>query len=559
MATDLVDPRKLQLPLAGMAALPVVRQVGLLLGLAASVALGFYVVLWSKDPAYRMLYSHLSDRDAATVTQALQQANIKYRIDPETGALMVEGDKLHQARMKLAASGFTAGGELGFELLDKDQGFGTSQFMQTARYQRALEGELARTVTSLAVVRSARVHLALPRQSTFIRDRREASASVFVELLPGRSLEAGQVQAIVNLVAGSVPNLKHERITVVDQQGRLLTRHEPDAALGLTASQFEYTRKLEKEYVRRIENILGPVVGLDNLRAQVAVDVDFTITEQTQEIYNPDQPAVRSEQRFEETTAGEEPAQGVPGALSNTPPAAGRAPEQAAAAAAEPGTGAPPLRKRSRSTRNYELDRTISHTRRIPGAVRRLSVAVVVNHKPAPAAARGKGKGKQGQGGAAQRVPLTDEEIKRLTALVKDAVGFNALRGDTVNVINVPFAPPPEVEPLPEPPLWKQPWVLTLAKQVAAGLAVLLVIFGVLRPVMRNLARQGEQQRAVVPAAGDEGEALADDQVTLTGGEAPRLPRQRQGYQANLEMAKNAVQQDPKLVAQVIKNWVGNE
>ncbi len=557
MATDLVDPRKLQLPLAGMAALPVVRQVGLLLGLAASVALGFYVVLWSKDPAYRMLYSHLSDRDAATVTQTLQQANIKYRVDPETGALLVEGDKIHQARMALAASGFAADGELGFELLDKEQGFGTSQFMQTARYQRALEGELARTVTSLAVVRSARVHLALPRQSTFIRDKREASASVFVELLPGRSLESGQVQAIVNLVANSVPNLKREQVTVVDQQGRLLTRGETDPALGLTASQFEYTRKLEKEYVRRIENILGPVVGLENLRAQVAVDVDFTITEQTQELYNPDQPAVRSEQRFEETTAGEEPAQGVPGALSNTPPAAGRAPEKAAAAAAAGGANGPPLRKRSRSTRNYELDRTISHTRRIPGAVRRLSVAVVVNHKPAPAAA--KGKDKKGKGGAAQRVPLTDEEIKRLTALVKDAVGFNALRGDTVNVINVPFAPPPEVEPLPEPPLWKQPWVLTLAKQVAAGLAVLLVIFGVLRPVMRNLARQAEQQRAVVPAAGAEGEVLADDQVTLTGGEAPRLPRQRQGYQANLEMAKNAVQQDPKLVAQVIKNWVGNE
>ena len=557
MATDLVDPRKLQLPLAGMAALPVVRQVGLLLGLAASVALGFYVVLWSKDPAYRMLYSHLSDHDAATVTQTLRQANIKYRVDPETGALLVEGDKIHEARMALAASGFSADGELGFELLDKEQGFGTSQFMQTARYQRALEGELARTVTSLAVVRSARVHLALPRQSTFIRDKREASASVFVELLPGRSLESGQVQAIVNLVANSVPNLKREQVTVVDQQGRLLTRGETDPALGLTASQFEYTRKLEKEYVRRIENILGPVVGLDNLRAQVAVDVDFTITEQTQELYNPDQPAVRSEQRFEETTTGEEPAQGVPGALSNTPPAAGRAPEKAAAAAAAGDTGGPPLRKRSRSTRNYELDRTISHTRRIPGAVRRLSVAVVVNHKPAPAAA--KGKDKKGKGGAAQRVPLTDEEIKRLTALVKDAVGFNALRGDTVNVINVPFAPPPEVEPLPEPPLWKQPWVLTLAKQVAAGVAVLLVIFGVLRPVMRNLARQGEQQRAVVPAAGEEGEVLADDQVTLSGEEAPRLPRQRQGYQANLEMAKNAVQQDPKLVAQVIKNWVGNE
>ncbi len=557
MATDLVDPRKLQLPLAGMAALPVVRQVGLLLGLAASVALGFYVVLWSKDPAYRMLYSHLSDRDAATVTQTLQQANIKYRIDPETGALLVEGDKIHQARMALAASGFAADGELGFELLDKEQGFGTSQFMQTARYQRALEGELARTVTSLAVVRSARVHLALPRQSTFIRDKREASASVFVELLPGRSLESGQVQAIVNLVANSVPNLRREQVTVVDQQGRLLTRGETDPTLGLTASQFEYTRKLEKEYVRRIENILGPVVGLENLRAQVAVDVDFTITEQTQELYNPDQPAVRSEQRFEETTAGEEPAQGVPGALSNTPPAAGRAPEKAAAAAAAGDTGGTPLRKRSRSTRNYELDRTISHTRRIPGAVRRLSVAVVVNHKPAPAAA--KSKDKKGKGGAVQRVPLTDEEIKRLTALVKDAVGFNALRGDTVNVINVPFAPPPEVEPLPEPPLWKQPWVLTLAKQVAAGLAVLLVIFGVLRPVMRNLARQAEQQRAVVPAAGEEGEVLADDQVTLSGGEAPRLPRQRQGYQANLEMAKNAVQQDPKLVAQVIKNWVGNE
>lgn len=556
MAMDLMNPDKLNTPFQGMAALPIVRQLGLLVGLAASIALGVYVVMWSQEPGYSVLYSELSDRDANEVTQTLQQSGIKYRINESTGAILVEASQVRKARMQLAGSGISNDANLGFELLEKEEGFGTSQFMQTARYQRALEGELARTINSMAVVRRARVHLALPRQSTFVRKQRKASASVFVDLMAGRDLEKQQVAAILNLVASSVPNLETEQVTVVDQRGRLLSNGDRTHEMMLSTTQFEHTRKVEQEYVRRIENILGPVLGLENMRAQVVAELDFTVTEQTAEMFNPDQPAVRSEQRFEEQARGATQPVGVPGALSNQPPANAQAPEQVrqTAATEEGATAEIPKRTRSRSTTNYELDRTISHTRRAPGSVRRLSVAVVVDNKlGAPKAAASGEEDAGSEAGGLVETPRSDEEIARITGLVKQAVGFNALRGDSVNVVNAPFEKIAELEPLPEPPLWEQPWVMTLGKQILGGLVVLLLLLGVLRPVMRNLATYAEQKKTVQAL---EHQQMADDQVTLSG-EQQRLPR-ADGYEANLNMAKGMVQQDPKLVAQVIKNWVAN-
>ncbi len=570
MAMDLVNPQALAPSFRGMVSLPMLRQLGLLIGLAASIAIGVYVVLWSQEPEYRVLYSQITPQDASAVAQSLEQAGIRYRIEESSGALLVEADSVHRARMQLASAGINIENELGFELLDREEGFGTSQFIQNARYQRALEGELARTIMSMSVVRSARVHLALPRQSSFVRRQKKASASVFLDLYAGRSLNEQQVSAILGLVASSVPNLEIEQVTVVDQKGRLLSGGERQGAIALTASQFEHRRKVEQEYIRRIEHILGPVVGLENMRAQVVADLDFTVVESTAEVFNPDQPAVRSEQRVEEQSPGALGAGGIPGALSNEPPGAGVAPETTGQPGQPGQAGATaPTNRRSRAVTNYEIDRTISHTRRAPGSLRRLSVAVVLNYRPAKAtpapagdeaapAEDGATPAEEGGAPAAaapQSEPYTEEELARLTELVKEAVGFDPLRGDSVKFINAPFTEPPEVEPLPEPGILEQPWVTTALKYSGAGLVLLLLLFGVLKPVMRSLAQYAHAQET--PASQDD--ELAEDQLSLTGpGEEPRLPKPG-GYESSLNMAQDVVQQDPKLVAQVIKSWVNTD
>ncbi|HEB60043.1 MAG TPA: flagellar basal body M-ring protein FliF [Gammaproteobacteria bacterium] len=562
MAMDLVNPQSLTPTFKGMVSLPLLRQLGLLIGLAASIAIGVYVVLWSQEPEYRVLYEKVSAQDASAITQSLEQAGIKYRVDPASGALLVEAGSVHKARMQLASAGLSIENDLGFELLDREEGFGTSQFIQNARYQRALEGELARTIMSMSVVRSARVHLALPKQSSFVRRQKKASASVFLDLYSGRNLSEQQVSAILSLVASSVPNLELEQVTVVDQKGRLLSGGERQGAMALSASQFEHTRKVEQEYIRRIENILGPVVGLENMRAQVVADLDFTTVERTAEVFNPDQPAIRSEQRIEEQSAGSLTAGGIPGALSNEPPAAGVAPEQAGQPGQGGAAGAPSGSRRSRAVTNYEIDRTISHTRRAPGSLRRLSVAVVLNYRPGKPAPQPDATGEPPADGTATPaggdaelvpVPYTDEELLRFTELVKEAVGFDALRGDSVKFINAPFTAPPEVEPLPEAGILEQPWVSTALKYSGAALVLVVLLFGVLKPIMRSLAQYAH---VVERPQAEEGE-LAEDQLSLTGPEA-RLPKPG-GYEANLNMAQDVVQQDPKLVAQVIKSWVATD
>lgn len=534
----LIEAEKLSAPFQGMVSLPMIRQLGLLLGLAASIAIGFYVVLWSLNPGYTTLYTSLADRDANEVTDALQRFAIDYRIDNQTGAIRVDSSQLHQARMRLAAEGLPGSTNLGFELMEKDQGFATSQFLQTARYQRAIEGELARTIIGMVVVKGARVHLALPRESAFIRDRRKASASVFVDLVGGRSLDEGQVAAIIHLVASSIPNLMTEDITVVDNKGNLLSNNEQSHDLALSASQFKYTQRVEKAFIERIENILTPVVGMEGVRAQVVADIDFTMTEKSQESFNPELSTVRSEQKFEESTIGALAPAGIPGALSNQPPGTATAPQQATATG---NTSQSPKRSSSRSTVNYELDKTISHTRRAPGSIRRLSVAVVINDK-IKVATRGRRKGKP------VNTPRTPVEMERITSLVKDAIGFNAERGDTVNVINTPFEPVPAIEPLPEPEIWEQAWFWSVLKGVGGGALILVVLFGVLKPVMHSLS--------VRPTTHEAG--MSEEDLQMQKEDALRLAAQT-AYESNLDTAKAMVNSDPKLVAQVVKTWVESE
>ena len=527
-----------------MSGLGALRQIGLLIGLAASIAIGVSLATWSWSPNYGVLYGGLEEQDVSNVLDALRQSGINAKLDDATGAILVPAASIHDARIKLAALGLPKGISAGFDSLDEKSSFGVSQFMEKARYQRALEIELARTVMSLSSVKNARVHLAVPRQTVFVRNRKKSRASVVVNLFSGRSLEQGQVAAIVHMVSSSVPNLEVGQVTIVDQKGNLLTNGESDRELAMTTAQFGYTTQLEKTYSDRIERILEPILGLESVRAQVTANIDFTTTEQTQERFNPDTPALRSNQTSIDKSTNSIDG-GVPGALSNQPPAAATVPEEVVAAeagGAEDTSGS----IRHREINNYELDKTISHTRLAMGRLHRLSVAVIVDDNVSVAG-----------DGTVIRVPRTPEELNRLTSLVKEAVGFSAQRGDSVNVMNSSFALPAKPEPLPEVPVWEQAWVQDILKKVLGALLVLALLFGVLKPVMRSLATQ---RVALAPPKSEAGEtALAEDMVSLGGGAVPAAISAPGSFDQNMLTANSAVEQDPKLVAQVVKNWVASD
>ena len=540
---DLVKAENVSIPFQGMTTLPIIRQVGLLIGLAASIALGIAIVTWMQTPNYTRLPGQLSGQTLNDVISVLERSNIRYNVDTASGSILVDSAKVNEAKLKLASENLSLTSGHGFEMIEKDQGFGTSSFLQKARYKRALEGELARTITSMRSIQSARVHLALPKESAFIRNKKEASASVFINQVPGHTIEKNQIAAITNLVASSISSLKTSQVTIVDDKGKLLSNAESADMMGLTTSQLDYTRNIEKTFVSRIERMLNPIVGLGNVRAQVTAEVDFTQTESTQEMFNPDLAAVRSEQSSEEQSQGSSQG-GIPGALSNQPPAAATAPQQAnqqAGATTKQGSN----RTSRRSTKNYELDKTISHTRNRAGAIKRLSIAVVLDNKIAAT------QGGEATDGVVKRVPYTQQEITRLTTLVRETVGFSVLRGDSVNVVNVPFTKV-EFEPLPATPIYEEAWVWDIAKQVLGGLAVLFVIFGVLKPVMKNLAIAPPITKVI----SESGEELDEDQLSLSGAENKKRLAKVASYEENLQLAQSLAAQEPKRVVQVVKNWM---
>lgn len=544
--------------LDGLGGLSVVKQIGLMIGLAASIALGFGVVLWSQEPDFTPLYTDISHLEAGQVADLLQRENIRFKVDTASGMLLVESNRIHDARMKLASEGFPTGAAVGYELLDKEQAFGTSQFMEKTRYHRSLEGELAKTISSMNRVRGARVHLAIPKRSVFISDSRRPSASVFVELYPGQSLERMQVAAIVQLVAASIPELQEKHVTVVDQRGQLLSEPDNNSELVMAAKQLDYTKQIEQRYIERISNILQSIVGPEGYRVQVSADVDFNQTEQTSEYFSPDLPAVRSEQTMSEVVGAEGAASGIPGALSNQPPGAVTAPETAAAAAeqAQAANG----NVRQQATRNFELDRTISHTRHQVGSVKRLTVAVVLDDKPTLVTGA---DNKQ----ELKRQPLSDAELERIRVLVRDAIGFTAARGDSVTVINQPFhqLQPAELAEIPPPPLWEQPWFWDLVKRGGGFLLVIFLIFGVLRPILKRLADAGKDESLAAlesqlgGSLGMDGALAGGPEVTLTGASNPLLPGPNASYEQHLDAVKSMVAEDPRRVAQVVKTWIANE
>ncbi|AYH43100.1 flagellar basal-body MS-ring/collar protein FliF [Azoarcus sp. DN11] len=511
-------------------------------GVAAAIAIALLVGvwLWSRVPDYAVLFSNFEERDGGAIVAALQQQNVPYKFSPAGNAILIPSAMVHDVRLRLAAQGLPKGGLVGFELME-NQKLGVSQFHEQVNFQRALEGELARTIQSIASVASARVHLAIPKQSGFLRDEQKPTASVLVNLHPGRAMDAAQVAGIVHLVASSVPQLTSDHVSVIDQNGTLLTnRPDPLRNAGLDPTQLSYVREIESGYIRRIETILTPIVGPDNFKAQVTADVDFNQVEATAETFkpnpSPDQ-AIRSQQ-INEQGMREPAAQGVPGALSNQPPVPATAPitSPPVAAGAAPGGSATPVSGNRAATINYELDRTIQHTKQALGQVKRLSVAVVVNHRSETL-----------PNGETRAAAMSDDELARITSLVREAMGFSQARGDSLNVSSAPFAAGHTESQAPLP-VWKDPEMVDLGKEVLKYVVILValavVYFGVVRPLLRTVAPPAPR------AEPDEGEE--EGAVVSLSHAAPVS-----SFDEKLARAKELAVSDPRVVANLIKEWMG--
>ncbi|GAB5413229.1 MAG: flagellar basal-body MS-ring/collar protein FliF [Congregibacter sp.] len=529
---------------------PITRQLALLIGLAASIAMGIGLVQWGMQPNYKPLYGAMAPEDTSEVIASLEAAGIDYTLDRRSGMVAVPAGDVHRARLSLASAGYPRGEGVGFESLYKEQEIGLSSFMEQARYHRALESELSRTIAAMDSVRGARVHLAMAKQSAFLRQREQPAASVMLNLYAGRTLSDRQLSGIVHLVASSVPNLDAEQVSVVDQQGKLLSRQGMDEEFAFSQEQFRYTRQLETDYTQRIADILEPILGADAVRAQVTAEVDFTRVERTSEAYAPDA-KVRSEQTSEETS-NQRSNGGVPGTLSNEPPI------DATVAANQPGvpvvgTGPngqpviPPSRTSRRSTINYEMDKTISHIRETPGSLQKLSIAVLLDYVETTA-----------EDGTTSRGPMPQERIDEITALVREAVGFDEARGDTVSVMSASFIEAPVVEPeVIETSILEQDWVWQLGKGLLVLVVLLALVFVVLRPVMKFSAVPVVPAPQNLQAPG--GVGMADDQVTLGGQQGQQgLPpgESTMGYQQQLQMARSVAAGEPERAAHVVRNWV---
>jgi len=528
------------------------RPLLLLLGIAAAVAAGVAVMLWWQGPDWSLLYGNLSARDTSEVVQALQTAGIQYKMNDSTGAVMVPAEKVHEARLQLASQGLPESSNSGLDLVSKDSSFGVSQFMENARYQYALETELGRTIAALRGVEAARVHLALPQPSAFVRDRRPATASVLVQLRQGNRLESEQVSSIVHLVASSIPELDAAHVTVVDQQGRLLSAPDADGR-NIATEQFEAARRLEDSYNQRIEQMLAPLIGANRVRAQTTVELDAGATEEAREQYRPDSGIVRSEQSAETISRSATAQQGgVPGALTNQPPApgvavaatsagAGTAPAAGAAAT----TATPPENSSKQETRNFEIDRTLSYSHQPGGRIKRVTVAVLLDNVHST-----------GADGKETAQPLSTAQIGDITRLVKSAIGFDEARGDSVSVVNAAFRDE-AVTLTPETvPLWQRPWVMYAVRLGLGAIVLLVLALGVLRPLLRNLTATPAGTAAL---AG--GGPLTIDGVTgqAASGAAGGASGQPLVFEQQIVQARNLVTQDPKRVAQVVKTWVAEK
>ncbi|AVF34704.1 flagellar basal-body MS-ring/collar protein FliF [Rahnella sikkimica] len=541
------------------------------IAIAAAAALAIVVVmmLWAKQPTYKVLFSNLGDQDGGAIVTQLTQMNIPYQFSENGAALLIPADKVYETRLKLASAGLPKGGAVGFELMDQEK-FGISQFSEQINYQRALEGELSRTIETLGPVGSARVHLAIPKPSLFVREQKNPSASVTLNLQPGRALDDGQINAIVYMVSSSVSGLPPANVTVVDQSGHLLTQSDNNGR-DLNASQLKYANEVEGRLQRRIESILQPVVGNGNVHAQITAQIDYASREQTDENYQPngtpEKAAVRSRQLSTSDQIGGSAVGGVPGALSNQPAPAATAPvtnppaaNNANGAQNQAGNNAQnatqnntanrssvPSNSRRDETTNYEVDRTITHTQHSAGAVQRLSAAVVVNYQV-------------GTDGKAK--PLTDEQLKKIDDLVREAMGFSQERGDTLNVVNTPFNE--AADESGELPFWKQQAFFDQLLNAGRWLLVLIVAWILWRKMVRPMLRKQQAEKDAAAAAaiaaampqpeGSKPVKLSNDEL-----EKRKRSQQRVSVEVQTQRVQELADKDPRIVALVIRQWMSTE
>ncbi len=521
------------------------RKILLALGIAAVIAVMTAFWLWSQEPKYRVLFSNYSNKDGGAIVAVLEQMNVPYKISDSGAAIMVPSDQVHQARLKLASMGLPKGGNVGFELLE-NQRFGVSQFVEQVNYQRALVGELERSIQAISVVENARVHLAIPKATVFLRDQQRPTASVLLKMQPGRLLEPQQVSAIIHLVASSVPNLPTENVSIVDQNGELLSDiNKKNRPNQVDPSQLKYIEDLQRSIVNRVVAIITPIVGMQNVQAQASAEVDFATQEQAEEIYRPnkksDTAVIRSEQTNETSGASPAAASGVPGALTNQPGANATAPvngdPNGTVGGVDPAaTATTPSQKNV--TVNYEVDKTVKYSQKTTGGIKRLTVAVVVNEKQ-----------ELDKDGKIISRALTEDEKKQVTDLAKQAMGYNEDRGDSLSVVNAAFAPV-KVEEIGEVPIWRNSGYIEMAKDTAKlimGLVVLLILYKkALKPMVAKLL-------APAPARTDVyGAELSTPQNS--DGQTLQIPAQ--GYQQNLHQAKLLAKENPKMVANVVTSWV---
>lgn len=557
--TDSNSARRMD-SLKSLSQTPAARQIFMLAGIAGAVAIGIAAVMWSRAPNYGLLYGGLEQKDAAAVTQALQAGNTPYTLSTDGSSIFVPAADVAGVRLKLAGQGLPQGSAAA-AMPQADSPFGMSDMAERSRYQSMLETDLSNTIAGLQSVRGARVHLALPKPSAFVRDNKPASASVVVSLYPGRQLDQGQVAAIVHLIAASVPELDTRQVSVIDQTGNLLTVSDPDSASAIGDSRLRLSNRIESTYTQRVEDLLTPLVGAGKVRAQVFADLDFSQTEKASETFNHDNPALRSEQTSSDTRTEPNANAGVPGALSNQPPNTGGNPTAASPAAggkpagqnASTQTAATPTQQTQNATRNYELDRTVSHVTDPAGKVARLSVAVVVDNKQVT-----------GKDGKTTSVPFTPEELTRLTELTKNAVGFNATRGDSVSVINEAFRGAVAEEEPQGTPFYERPGMLDLIKQGLGVMIALVVGFFVLRPILKGLLKPVPMPMNNVALAGPmptvsvmvDDDDMAPDRVSTS----PQLGSPALlAYEQKVGLAKRMAAENPKQIAQVVKSWVSDD
>ena len=523
----------------------------LIVAAAAVIAVMAVFWLWSQQPDYRVLFSNYTDKDGGAIVAALEKMNVPYKFSESGTAILVPASQVHQARLKLAADGLPKGGNIGFEILE-NQKFGVSQFVEQVNFQRALEGELERSIQSIGAVEVARIHLAIPKATVFVRDQQQPTASVLLNLRAGRSLDAQQVGAVVHLVASSVPNLPAANVTVVDQNGNLLSdTSKKMGANNLDPTQLKYIDDIQQSIVKRVESIITPIVGSKNVRAEASAEVDFSSLEQAAETYKPNQKpddaTIRSLQSNESQTSNSGAATGVPGALSNQPPANATAPITTTAGnapGATPTADAAPVNNQKNTTTNFEVDKTVKYSQQGMGGIKRLNVAVVVNNMPVI-----------DKKGKVTYRPLTAAEKTQINDLAMQAMGFSKERGDALTVGNSSFAGEPE-EIIPEVPMWKNPETIEYGKDALrfiVGIVVLIMIYKrLLSPMLRKITAPVPK---LLNAPNDN-----DSIVNLSGQEGQEKLSSPAGNNNNLAAAKQLAKDNPRMVASVVANWTsGNE